>query len=111
MRLVSNRRAGSRLGRALVVAAALIAGGCLYAEAGVAVGPPVPVATVYVQSGWSYAQIGGVWYYVPREYVVYEQEGRRGRGRGRGHARGHWRGNRRPPQGYVLRGDAWVILR
>ena len=77
-----------RWSRAALIAGALLSGGCLYAEAGVRVGPPpVPVAVYMVQPGWGYAQVGGTWYYAPN------------RGRSRNH-RGH----------YVLRGGAWVMV-
>lgn len=76
-----------RWSRAALLAAALLTGGCLYAEAGVRVGPPVPVAVYMVQPGWGYAQVGGTWYYAPN----------RGRSRHRGY--------------YVLRGGAWVVVR
>jgi hypothetical protein len=109
MRTSSHRRdigrLVGRLGSALLIAGALTTGGCVYAEAGVGFGPPMPIATVHVQTGWAYAQIGGVWYYVPERYVVYEN--------GRGHSRGraYWRGHRRPAEGYMLRGSVWVIIR
>jgi hypothetical protein len=103
MRNSSHRRTLGRLGSAVLIAGALTTGGCLYAEAGVGFGPPLPIATVHVQSGWGYAQVGGVWYYVPQRYVVYDHR--------RGHAYGHWRGHGHPREGYMLRGNAWVIIR
>lgn len=76
----------SRWSRAALLAGALLTGGCLYAEAGVSVGPPLPVAVWMVQPGWGYAQVGGSWYYAPR----------------RGHYRHHGY--------YALRGGAWVVV-
>jgi hypothetical protein len=105
MRTGSQIRNWSRLGQVLLIAGALTAGGCLYADAGIAFGPPVPIASVQIQAGWTYTQVGGVWYYVPQRYVVYEQ------GRGRGRGRGYWRDHRRPNHGYMLRGGAWVVIR
>lgn len=87
MRRTSTYANLSRWSRAALLASALLTGGCLYAEAGVAVGPPVPVAVYMVQPGWGYARIGGIWYYAPNK------------GRSRHHRH------------YALRGGVWVVVR
>ena len=88
MRRMSTLSYLPRWSRAALLAGALLTGGCLYAEAGVAVGPPpVRISVSMVQPGWDYYQARGTWYYAPRH------------GRSRGH-HGH----------YVLRGSAWVIV-